>query len=320
MDDRSAGRTPKRAIDWPQLGFGAGLRAEHYPDVLEDPGPIEWFEALTENYFETGGRPLAILESLRRDRAVALHGVALSIGGVDPLDAHYLERLDALVRRVEPAIVSDHLCFSSVGGRQLYDLLPLPLTEECLEHVAQRVSRVQDRLGRRILLENPSSYVGWESSTIPEAEFLGALAQRADCGLLLDVNNVYVSCRNMALDPYAYIAALPSDRVGQIHLAGFEPRGEFLFDTHSRPVSPEVWALYAFAKAQIGSRSTMVEWDADIPSYERLCQEVAEARRVASDSAVPVANSDGDVDGHASFERNPNPHGTRAHADAHITR
>jgi uncharacterized protein (UPF0276 family) len=266
---------------WPSLGFGAGLRAEHYPDVLGGAGGADWFEAITENYFETGGRPLATLETVRRDRPVALHGVSLSIGSADPLDEGILARLADLVARVEPAIVSDHLCFASAGGRALFDLLPLPMNEETLDHVAERVSRVQERLGRRILLENPSTYLAWRISTIPEPEFLAELARRADCGLLLDVNNVHVSSRNLGFDPRAYIDAVPADRVGQIHLAGFTDMGSYLFDTHSAPVSDDVWDLYAYTLGRIGPVTTMVEWDADIPEWPRLVLEIDRARRVA---------------------------------------
>ena len=283
MNERRAGPT----IRWPQLGFGAGLRAEHYDDVLSGPPEVEWFEASSENYMETGGRPLAVLESVRRDYPVALHGVSLSIGGADRLDVDYLDALAALVERIEPAIVSDHLCWSSVGGRQLFDLLPLPLTEEVLEHVVSRVRQVQDRLGRRILLENPSTYLAWKGTNIPEAEFLTELAERADCGLLLDVNNVHVTCTNMGLDPFAYIDAIAPDRVGQMHLAGFEEMDGYLFDTHSRPVSEEVWALYRHAVARIGPCTTMVEWDADIPSWSRLVEEVDRARLVEQATQRP---------------------------------
>jgi len=285
---------------WPQLGFGVGLRAEHYEDVLcgassvrspaeSAPGDsrVDWFEAISENYMETGGRPMAVLESVRRDYPVALHGVALSIGGTDRLDEVYLDALAALVERIEPAIVSDHLCWSSFAGQQLFDLLPLPMTEEVLEHVASRAREVQDRLGCRILLENPSTYLGWKCTDIPEAEFLTELAKRADCGLLLDINNVHVTCTNMGLDPYAYLDAIAPEYVGQIHLAGFEVMEGYLFDTHSRPVSSEVWALYRHALERIGPRTTMVEWDADIPSWSRLGEEVDRARDVEQAALQP---------------------------------
>lgn len=266
--------------DWPRLGFGAGLRAEHYEDVLGGAAGVEWFEVITENYMDSRGRPLAVLESVRRDYPIALHGVALSIGSTDPLDRAYLARLKALAERVEPAIVSDHLCWSGVDGRQLFDLLPLPLTEETLEHVARRVEQVQDFLGRRILLENPSTYLTWRTSTIPEPEFLAELARRADCGLLLDVNNVHVSAVNLGFDPLAYIDAIPAARVGQVHLAGFTDMGSYLFDTHSHPVSDEVWQLYAYTLERLDPPNTTIEWDAEIPEWTVLVGEVDRARRV----------------------------------------
>ncbi len=274
---------------WPQLGFGVGLRAEHYDAVLSGGAPrVDWFEAITENYLDSGGRPLAILERVRRDHVVALHGVALSIGSTDPLDAQYLSRLCALVDRLEPALVTDHLCWTGVGGRSLYDLLPLPYTEEVLAHVAERVGAVQDALGRRILLENPSTYVGFAHSTMNEWEFLAALAERADCGILLDVNNIYVSGRNLGFDPRRYLDGMPPARVGQMHLAGFTDMGTYLFDTHSAPVHEDVWELYRHAVARFGAGATLVEWDADIPPFERLCEESERARREAAASRAGV--------------------------------
>ena len=272
------------------MGFGVGLRAEHYDDVLAGATGADWFEAISDNYMDSFGRPLAILEAVRRDAPVALHGVSLSIGSVDPIDRDYLERLASLIERIEPEIVSDHLCWSRFGGRSLYDLLPLPLTEECLDHVAGRVREVQDVLGRRILLENPSTYLAWNDSTIPEAEFLAELAQRADCGLLLDVNNVYVSAVNLDFDPVAYLDAIPADRVGQIHLAGFSDCGTHLFDTHSRPVSDEVWRLYSYTvdRLGLGDVATMVEWDDDIPEWSRLIEEIDRARDVFAHGFEPA--------------------------------
>jgi uncharacterized protein (UPF0276 family) len=279
------------AADWPRLGFGAGLRAEHYDDVLAGTTGVDWFEAISENYMDTNGRPLAVLEAVRRDHPVALHGVSLSIGSVDPLDASYLGALADLARRIEPAIISDHLCWSSVDGRALFDLLPLPLTEECLEHVVSRVRAVQEILGRRILLENPSSYLAWKGSEIPEPEFLSELAERADCGLLLDVNNVYVSSVNLGFDPVAYLDAIPAQRVGQVHLAGFSDLGTHLFDTHSQPVHDEVWRLYAHTVERMGPLTTMVEWDDDIPPWSRLVEEIDRARQIREES-LPVSEFD----------------------------
>jgi len=269
------------SLDWPRLGYGVGLRAEHYEHVLDERPAVDWFEALTENYLDTGGRPLHVLEQVRRDHPVVLHGVALSIGGTDPLDRAYLASLRGLIDRIAPALVTDHLCWTGVDGRSLHDLLPLPYTEETLHRVATRVRRVQDALGRRIALENPSTYVAFRHSTMAEWEFLAALAEDADCGILLDVNNVHVSARNLGFDPQAYLAAIPADRVAYMHLAGFSERGDFLFDTHDAPVHEDVWALYRRACTLLGARSTLIEWDAKLPSFARLHDEAARARREA---------------------------------------
>jgi hypothetical protein len=287
---------------FPDLGFGIGLRREHYEDVLAGAAGCEWFEAISENYMDTGGRPLTVLEHVRRDRPVALHGVGLSIGGTDPLDHRYLRNLRALIDRIEPALVTDHLCWTGVNGRSLFDLLPLPYTEESLAHVITRVRAVQHELGRRIVLENPSTYVAFNHSTIAEWDFLAALSEEADCGILLDVNNVYVSSYNLGFDPARYIDAMPRDRVAQFHLAGFSDMGTYLFDTHSAPVSDAVWDLYAHAVRRFGRVSTLVEWDADIPSFERVCAEAAQARRIVEEidgtrSALADTARDTAVDG-----------------------
>ncbi|MDX2166105.1 MAG: DUF692 domain-containing protein [Deltaproteobacteria bacterium] len=266
------------AIDWPRLGFGVGLRAEHYREVLDDAPRPDWFEALTDNYLDTAGRPLHILEQVRRDTPLVLHGVGLSIGSADRLDARYLAALRGLADRIEPALITDHLCWVGVDGRSLFDLLPLPYTEETLRHVVTRVRQVQDGLGRRIALENPSTYVAFRHSTIGEAAFLAAVAEEADCGLLLDVNNVHVSARNLGFDAHAYIDQLPAARIAYLHLAGFSDRGSYLFDTHDAPVHDDVWALYRRVVARCGARPTLVEWDANLPSFARLCAEAARAR------------------------------------------
>jgi hypothetical protein len=267
--------------DWPFLGYGVGLRAQHYPDILVRPPQVDWFEALTENHLDSGGRPLFVLERVRRDRPVALHGVSLSIGSADPLNTTYLKRLREFVRRIEPALVTDHLCWTGVDGRPLYDLLPMPYTEEALEHVVLRVAVVQDLLGQRICLENPSTYVAFRHSTISEWHFLSGVAEQADCGILLDVNNIYVSARNLGFDPHLYIDSIPVDRVAQIHLAGFTDMGTYFFDTHSAPVHEDVWQLYAYAVKRFGRVSTLVEWDAEIPPFERLRAEAEHARSIA---------------------------------------
>lgn len=276
-------------LNWPQLGFGVGLRAEHYEHILAEHPRVDWFEAITENYLDTGGRPLHILETVRRDYPIALHGVALSIGSTDPLDASYLNRLRALIARVEPTLVTDHLCWTGVGGRKLYDLLPLPYTEETFRHVVERVRRVQDALGVRIALENPSTYVAFRHSIMTEWQFLAELARDADCDLLIDVNNIYVSAHNLGFEPQQYLDGIPSERVAQMHLAGFTDMGTYLFDTHSAPVHEDVWALYRHAVARFGAGATLVEWDADIPPFERLRTEAERARQEAS--RVPAMES-----------------------------
>ena len=268
--------------DWPDLGFGVGLRAEHYDDVLEETTRTDWFEAISENYMDTGGRPLRVLEQVRRDRPVALHGVALSIGSTDPLSHGYLARLKALADRIEPALVTDHLCWTGVDGRSLYDLLPVPYTEEALAHVAARVTQVQEFLGRRILLENASTYVEYRCSQMPESEFLSTLAERTGCGILLDVNNVHVSCTNHGWDPRAYIDGIARGCVGQFHLAGFTDMGGWLFDTHSAPACEEVWMLYAYAVGRFGSMSTLFEWDASIPPLSEVVRQAERAREIAT--------------------------------------
>ena len=281
--------------DWPRLGFGVGLRSEHYPDVLDGPRRSDWFEAISENYIDSRGRPLDVLERVRRDHPIALHGVALSIGSADPLNRDYLHRLRQLIERIDPALVTDHLCWTGVDGRPLYDLLPLPYTDEVLAHVVQRVVEVQDRMGRRIALENPSTYVAFRHSTMPEWEFLAAVAMQADCGILLDINNVYVSACNLGFDPLRYLDGIPPKRVAQFHLAGYTDMGSYLFDTHSAPVSPAVWQLYAHAVARCGTVSTLVEWDAEIPSFERLCAEAAQARQIAETTSAGVREATADA-------------------------
>ncbi len=268
----------------PDLGHGVGLRRENFERVLEGPTRVDWFEVISENFMVKGGRPLHVLERVRRDYPVVLHGVSLSIGTTDPLDRGYLDRLRELAARVEPAWVSDHLCWTGVGGHNAHDLLPLPYTEEALDHVVARVGAVQDHLGRRIALENVSTYLTFTGSTLPEWEFLAQLATRADCGILLDVNNVYVSAANHGFDPEKYIAAVPPERVWQVHLAGHTDRGSHLLDTHSRPVCEEVWELYRFATRRIGAVASLVEWDEDIPAWDTLEAEslrAREARRAA---------------------------------------
>jgi uncharacterized protein (UPF0276 family) len=272
------------AITVPYLGHGVGLRPQHYPAILEDGLRADWFEAISENYMLRGGRPLHALERVRAERPVVLHGVSLSLGATDPLNATYLAELRALADRVEPAWVSDHLCWGSHGRHYAHDLLPLPYTEEALDHVVRRVGAVQEALGRQIAIENVSSYVAFAHSTMPEWEFLAAVAERADCGILLDVNNVFVSAVNHGFDAERYVAAMPADRVVQIHLAGHTDHGTHLLDTHDHPVRDEVWALYRTAVARLGRVSTLVEWDEHIPPFAELLAEAERARAAEAEA------------------------------------
>jgi uncharacterized protein (UPF0276 family) len=263
------------------VDFGLGLRPEHYEEIAASPGKVSWFEALSENYMVAGGSPLRWLDRIRRDYPMALHGVSLSIGSIDPLDGQYLDDLKALVERVEPMWVSDHLCFTGLRGQNMHDLLPLPYTEEALNHVAERVSRVQDHLGRRLVLENVSSYVTYAASELSEWEFIAELARRADCEILLDVNNVHVSAFNHEFDARTFLRAMPRERVRQFHLAGHTHKGSHIIDTHDEPIVPDVWALYAEAVKLFPGVPTMIERDANIPPYAELLAELDEARRIA---------------------------------------
>ena len=262
---------------FPDLGRGLGLRREHYRHVIETKPDVGWFEVISENFMVPGGNPRRVLEDVRRDYPVVLHGVSLSIASTDPLDERYLTELATLARDVEPAWISDHLCWGTAHGINAHDLLPVPYTEEALAHVARRVEAVQERLGRRILIENPSSYLRFRHADMEEHEFLAELARRADCGILLDVNNVFVSAHNHGFDARAYLAAMPPERVGQIHLAGHTEEGALLIDTHDGTVRPEVWQLYADAIQRFGARATMIEWDAQVPAFEELERELDRA-------------------------------------------
>jgi uncharacterized protein (UPF0276 family) len=262
----------------PYLGHGVGLRTAHYATVLDEHPKVDWFEVISENFMVAGGNPRRVLRAIRERYPVALHGVSLSIGATDALDERYLDELAALARETEPAWISDHLCWTRVGGHQSHDLLPLPYTDEALAHVVERVRRVQDRLKRRILIENVSSYVTFTQSTMTEWQFLTALCERADCGLLLDVNNVFVSAYNHGFDARAFIDGVPAERVGQLHLAGHSDRGTHLLDTHDHTVCDGVWQLYRRTLARCGRVSTLVEWDENIPP---LAEVLAESRRAA---------------------------------------
>ena len=268
------------AQQWPRFGCGIGLRAEHYDFILRERPAADWFEAITENFMDSGGRPLGILEQVRRRTPVALHGVSLSIGSTDPLDEIYLERLKMLAQRIDPFIVSDHLCWTGVDGENTHDLLPLPFTEEVVRHIVSRVGQVQEFLGRKILLENVSAYVTYRHSALTEWDFLAEISRRSGCGILLDINNIYVNSINHGFNAEDYLAGIPVEAVGQFHLAGHTQREGFLFDTHNRPVIDEVWKLYRSALRRFGPVSALIEWDADIPPFEYLAKEAAQARAI----------------------------------------
>ncbi len=270
-------------LDLPGLGHGVGLRSPHFPLVIDGSARADWFEVISENYMIRGGRPLKILEKARELAPIALHGVSMNLGGSDPLREDYLGELDSLIRCFEPAWVSDHLCWVAIDGRFAHDLLPLPYTEETLMHVADRIRRVQDRLGRRILIENVSSYLTYAHSTMPEWTFLSAIAEQADCGILLDVNNVFVSAVNHGFDPVEYLRGVPIDRVGQFHLAGHSDAGTHLVDTHDHPVSPAVWKLYGEAVRRFGRVSTLIERDDNIPPFGELIAEADKARSIEAE-------------------------------------
>jgi len=260
-------------------GFGLGLRTEHYADFVAAPQPVDWLEIISENYLVPGGKPLHFLDRIRADYPVVMHGVSLSIGSSDGLDMGYLRELKGLIARVQPAWVSDHLCWTGVDQHNLHDLMPMPYTEAALRHLVERVQRVQDFLGRRLVLENVSSYLGFAADEMSESQFIAELLRRADCQLLLDVNNVYVSSVNHGFDARAYIDAIRPERVVQIHLAGHEDHGDYLIDTHDHPVCEAVWQLYGYTMARMGPKPTMIERDDDIPPLPELLTELAEARR-----------------------------------------
>ncbi len=272
----------------PSLGHGIGLRTAHYSRFLAERPQVDWVEVVSENFMAPGGRPIAVLEQVRRDLPVVLHGVSLAIGSAEPLSERYLTALSRLSRRIEPALVSDHLCWGTHRGQYVHDLLPLPYTEEALRHVAVRVQEVQERLGRRLFLENPSAYVAYRDSTMTEWEFLAALVRRTGCGLLLDVNNVFVSGHNLGFDPHEYLAGLPMGAVGYLHLAGHADRGRYLLDTHDHAVPAAVWALHREVVQRAGPIPTLVEWDDAIPPLEVV---VAERNRAAALEAEVLAAS-----------------------------
>lgn len=271
-------------------GAGVGLRSPHYQHIFAHKPAVPWFEVLSDNYLGAGGLPLHHLERVRQDYPITLHGVGMSLGSTDPLNFDYLNRLKQLAERLEPAYISDHLAWISTGQHYLNDLVPLPYTDAVLSHVASRISQVQDFLGRRILIENPSPYLAFADSTMPEWVFVRELLAKANCNLLLDVNNVYVGAVNHNFDPLDYLKALPRDRVKEIHLAGYEEREGYLFDTHGYPVHPPVWKLYEAALERFGAVPTLIEWDTDLPSFPILQAEAAKAEALLQQRTACTAN------------------------------
>jgi uncharacterized protein (UPF0276 family) len=279
---------PPKSNRWglPDLGIGIGLRTVHFAHILAQRPAVDWFEVLSENFMDTGGRPLHVLDQITERYPVALHGVSMSIGSTDPLDREYLRKLKALAARTRARWVSDHLCWTGVMGRNVHDLLPMPYTEEALRHTVSRVRAVSDILERPLVLENPSSYVEFAASSMPEWEFLSRLAEDADCGLLLDVNNVYVSSFNHGFDPRTYIEGIPADRVVQYHVAGHTNKGTHIVDTHSDHAIAEVWELYRLAWRRTGPAATLYEWDEDIPPFEVVHAEALKARAYREEPAA----------------------------------
>jgi len=271
-----------------RLGLGVGLRNVHFEHILREQPAVDWFEAISENFMDSGGRPRAVLRRIAERYPVVLHGVSLSIGSTDPLDMVYLQRLKRLADEIGARWVSDHLCWTGVLGRNSHDLLPLPLNEAVLAHVVARVHRAQEVLERPLVLENPSTYLRFRDSTIDEPAFLRALCEATGCRLLLDVNNVFVSCFNAGTDPHAYLDRFPFDRVVQLHLAGHEHCGTHIVDTHDQPVCDAVWSLFRIAWQRTGGVATLLEWDGDVPPFERVHAEVLRARRWIADDAPPL--------------------------------
>jgi uncharacterized protein (UPF0276 family) len=270
----------KPRLGLPNLGLGVGLRNKHFNYLLNNPAGVDWFEIISENFMDDFGFASHVLMHVRKQVPVVMHGVSLSVGSTDPINYVYLQKLKALADIVEPEWISDHLCWTGVAYTNTHDLLPMPMTEESLDHVAERVLKIQDFLKRPLILENPSTYLQFKASTMPEWEFLSALAKETGCGLLLDVNNVFVSAHNHGFDAVKYIDSLPDEHIVQMHIAGPTDCGALLVDTHDQPVPSEVWKLYRQAQQLTGGVSTLLEWDAKIPEYPELLEELFKAREV----------------------------------------
>jgi uncharacterized protein (UPF0276 family) len=286
LSDKKAAR-----LSFPNLGLGVGLRSLHFDYILSNQPGVDWFEIISENFMNSGGRPRYVLDQIAERYPIAMHGVSLSIGSTDRLDFEYLRTLKRLADSIHAAWISDHLCWTGVNGVNTHDLLPVPLTEESLSHIVNRIRTVQDILERPLILENPSTYVAFADSTISEWEFINFMAEEAECGLLLDVNNVYVSSVNHDFDPREYIEALPHDRVVQFHLAGHRNYGTHLIDTHDGNVIEPVWDLYRLAHRLTGGASTLLEWDACIPEFPVLQAEVLKARDYLDEASGAISSS-----------------------------
>jgi uncharacterized protein (UPF0276 family) len=273
------------------LGFGLGLRTDHYSTILDTHPPIDWFEILSENYMIPGGKPLYFLDEIREHYPMVMHGVSLSIGSTDPLNWDYLKQLKDLATRVQPAWISDHLCWTGINRQNMHDLLPLPYTTEAIQHIVTRVKTIQDFLGQQILLENVSSYITFKNSELSEWDFLSTIAIEADCKILLDINNIYVSSFNHGFDPLKYLAGIPRNRVQQFHLAGHTNNTDHIIDTHDAPIVDPVWQLYAAAVKRFGQVATMIERDDNIPPLNELLTELDHAKTIMDQvlsSTTPV--------------------------------
>lgn len=283
----------------PNLGLGVGLRSPHFGYILENKPSVDWFEIISENFMDCRGYPRAILEQIHESYPVVMHGVSMSIGSTEPLNFDYLKKLKILANEISPEWISDHLCWTGIAGLNTHDLLPMPLTEEALAHTVERIKTVQDFLERPLVLENPSTYLEFEVSTMNDWEFLGRMAEEADCGILLDVNNIYVCARNHGWDADQYIRSIPADRIVQFHLAGHEDCGTHIIDTHNTHVIDEVWELYRMAHQHVGQdgASTLLEWDADLPEFPVLMDEVAKAKNFMGQSRGESASVPGSSNG-----------------------
>jgi uncharacterized protein (UPF0276 family) len=270
-------------LNLPDLGLGLGLRNQHFDYILEQQPGVDWFEIISENFMDSGGRPRYILHQIAERYPVVMHGVSMSIGSTEPLNMTYLKRLKQLAKEIQPAWISDHLCWTGVLGINSHDLLPVPLNEPTLKHICERIRMVQDFLERPLVLENPSTYMAFKHSTMPEEEFLARMVEATNCGLLLDVNNVYVSSFNNDFDPVKYIETIPADSIIQMHLAGHQHCGDYIIDTHDREVAGYVWELFRLAWQRTGGVTTLLEWDGNIPPFEEYYAELMKAKHFMGD-------------------------------------